>query len=348
MLSGREMRAPGGTMASERERRPNIRDVAARAGVSYQTVSRALNRHPNVKAATLAKVEAAIVELGYRPNAAARALVRQRSQTIGLLTLPTTDYGPQTQQIAIETAARDAGYRIALTNAASGSVEDLAAGLTFLRETNVDALVVSVAETAVLEALGQLRVEVPYVTLEPTGLAFGHSVAIDQRLGARMAVDHLAALGHRRIAQLRGPRGSIDASARARGVEERAAELGLELVGTVEGDWTPRSGYERGPDVLALDATGIAVGNDQMALGLLHACRDAGLRVPEDRSVVGFDDVPEAPHYPTALTTIRQEFEEVGAAAMRVLLDDLAGRAGLVHLRIPPTLVERGSTARVR
>ncbi|MGM1029776.1 MAG: LacI family DNA-binding transcriptional regulator [Actinomycetota bacterium] len=332
-------------MANDATRRPNIRDVAAVAGVSYQTVSRALNGHPNIRAETLARVEAAIAELGYRPNAAARALVRRSSRTIGLLTLPTTDYGPQAQQIAIETAARDAGYRIALTNAVSGSVDDLAAGVTFLRETNIDALVVSVAETAMLEALAQLRVEVPYVTLEPTGLASGHSVAIDQWLGARMAVDALADAGHRRIAQLRGPSGSIDSSARSSGVEERVRELGLELVGTVEGDWTPDSGHAAGPEVLALGATGVVVGNDQMALGLMHACRDAGIAVPGDLSIVGFDDVPEAAHYPTPLTTVRQEFEQVGAAAMRVLLDDLAGRAGVVHLRIPPVLVPRDSVA---
>jgi DNA-binding LacI/PurR family transcriptional regulator len=332
-------------MASEVTRRPNIRDVAAVAGVSYQTVSRALNRHPNVRPETLARVEAAIAQLGYRPNAAARALVRRSSQAIGLLTLPTTDYGPQTQQIAIETAARDAGYRIVLTNAATPSVDDLAAGLHFLRETSVDALVVSVAETAMLEALGQLSVGVPYVTLEPTGLAFGHSVAIDQRLGCRMAVDHLAGLGHRSLWHLRGPEGSIDASARARGFAERTAELGIEAAGTMVGDWSPDSGYAIGAALLERGARAIVVGNDQMALGLMHACRDAGLTVPGDVSIVGFDDVPEAAHYPTALTTVRQEFEQVGAAAMRILLDDLAGRAGLVHQRIPPELIVRASTA---
>lgn len=332
-------------MAEGAVRRPNIRDVAARAGVSYQTVSRALNGHPNVRPETLAKVEAAIVELGFRPNAAARALVRRSSRTIGLLTLPTTDYGPQTQAIAIETAARDAGYRIVLTNAASTSVDDLAAGLRFLRETSVDALVVSVAETSMLEALAQLSVGVPYVTLEPTGLAFGHSVAIDQRVGARLAVEHLAGLGHRRLWHLRGPDGSIDAGARARGFAERTGELGLASEGTMVGDWSADSGYAIGRRMLADGARAVVVANDQMALGLMHACRDAGLSVPGDVSIVGFDDVPEAAHYPTALTTVRQEFEQVGTAAMRVLLDDLAGRAGLVHLRIPPVLIERGSTA---
>lgn len=327
------------------KRRPNIRDVAALAGVSYQTVSRALNQHPNVRPETRAKVEAAIAELGYRPNAAARALVRQSSRSIGLLTLPTTDYGPQTQAIAIETAARDAGYRIVMTIAASTSVDDIAAGLRFLRETSVDAVVVSVAETSMFEALSQLSIGVPYVTLEPTGLAFGHSVAIDQRLGARLAVDHLAELGHRRLWHLRGPEGSIDASARARGFQERAAELGLEVGGAVTGDWTADSGHRAGRLLLDQGARAVVVGNDQMALGLMHACRDAGLAVPDDVSMVGFDDVPEAPHYPTALTTVRQEFEAVGAAAMRVLLDDLAGRAGLVHLRVPPTLIERASAA---
>ena len=332
-------------MAGDATRRPNIRDVAALAGVSYQTVSRALNRPPNIRPEHLARVESALGELGYRPNAAARALVRRSSQTIGLLTLPTTDYGPQTQAIAIETAARDAGYRIVLTNAASTSVDDLSAGLRFLRETSVDALVVSVAETSMLEALSQLSVGVPYVTLEPTGLAFGHSVAIDQRLGARMAVEHLASLGHRRVWHLRGPEGSIDAGARARGFEERTRELGIEATGTAVGDWSADSGHAVGRELLERGARAIVVGNDQMSLGLMHACRDAGLSVPGDVSIVGFDDVPEAAHYPTPLTTVRQEFEEVGTAAMRVLLEDLAGRAGLVHLRIPPVLIERGSTA---
>lgn len=332
-------------MAGTASRRPNIRDVAAVAGVSYQTVSRALNHHPNIRPETLARVEAAIHELGYRPNAAARALVRQSSRMIGLLTLPTTDYGPQTQAIAIENAARDAGYRIVLTNAESTSVEDLAAGLHFMRETGVDALIVSVAETSMLEALSQLTIGVPYVTLEPTGLAFGHSVAIDQQLGTRLAVEHLASLGHRRVWHLRGPQGSIDASARARGFQERTRDLGIVAAGTATGDWTADSGYAAGRELLERGARAIVVGNDQMALGLMHACREAGLSVPGEVSIVGFDDVPEAPHYPTPLTTVRQEFEEVGAAAMRVLLDDLAGRAGLVHLRIPPVLVERSSTA---
>ena len=121
------------------------------------------------------------------------------------------------------------------------------------------------------------------------------------------------------------------------------ADAGIDVAITYHSD---KDGAEETAEaVRGRGARAIVVGNDQMALGLMHACRDAGLTVPGDVSIVGFDDVPEAAHYPTALTTVRQEFEQVGATAMRILLDDLAGRAGLVHQRIPPELIVRASTA---
>lgn len=324
-------------------RRPTIRDVAATAGVSYQTVSRMLNGSPSIKESTRTRVLDAIAALGYSPNVAAQSLARGTSNAIGLLTMPTTDYGPLTAAIAIETAARDAGYRIVLTNAHSYAVDDIAASIDYLQAQQVAAIVIHVAVTSMFDALRRISIGVPYVTIEPTGLALGHSVAIDQAAGARLALEHLIGLGHRSIAHIRGPKESIDADARSSEYHDVMREIGASPT-VVDGDWTAASGYAAGMTLLdAGMSSAVFAGNDQMALGVLHACRDRGVRVPTDFGVVGFDDVPEAAHFAPALTTVRQDFTALGHRAVEVLLESLGGGQSVVHQRIAPVLVTRDS-----
>lgn len=329
------------------ERQPTIRDVATRAGVSYQTVSRVLNDSPQLRPATRERVLDAIRELGYRPSAAARALASSRSRLIGILAAESHSfYGTATAMSAIEQAARDAGYRVAVVNVATPDAESLADGLEHLQRESVEAIVVLAPQERALEAIDSLAIGVPFVTLGAAGRGADPRLLVDQAAGARLATEHLLGLGHTRIAHIAGPQHWVEAHARLEGFTTRLEEEGLAPAGVIAGDWSAESGYRAGLRLLdeVPDLTAVFAGNDQMALGLLHACADRGLRVPDDLSVVGFDDVPEAAHYLPALTTIRQDFAEVGRRTIGVVLAELRGQAPTVDRPVPPVLVERAST----
>jgi len=328
---------------------PNIRDVAKRAGVSYQTVSRVLNDSPALRDSTRERVLGAIEELGYRPNPAARALVTSRSNTIGVLSSQSALYGPTTSIQAIEVAARASGYRLSVTSIDSGDYESIRAGLDFLLGQSIDALVVLAPQVRVFEAIREVSIGVPFVTLEATELDPGRSISVDQASGARMAVRHLVELGHTEILHIGGPSDWIEARARFDGYARELGDAGLEPRAEVVGDWTADFGYRTGLDLLARrDFTAVFCGNDQTALGLMHACRELGIRVPEDLSVVGFDDTPESAHFAPGLTTVRQNFAEIGRRAVALLLAELRGDDELDHAPIAPELVIRESTGPAR
>jgi len=335
------------------DRAPNIRDVARKAGVSYQTVSRVLNDSPAIRPATRAEVLRAIDELGYRPNPAARALVTSRSKIIGVLSSQSALYGPSTSIQAIEVAARAAGYRLSVTSIGTSDYASIRAGLDFLLGQSIEALVILAPQVGVFEAIRELSIGVPYVTLEATAADAGRSLSVDQTSGARLAVRHLLDLGHTRIVHLAGPGDWLEAKARQDGYRAELAAAGLDAMTPIAGDWTAESGYTLGRELLAdrrqgsdRDFTAVFCGNDQMALGLLHACRDAGVSVPGQVSVVGFDDTPESLHFAPALTTVRQNFIEIGNRAIALLLAELSGDTDLDHAPIAPELVVRESTAR--
>jgi DNA-binding LacI/PurR family transcriptional regulator len=330
---------------SDRVRAPNIRDVARHAGVSYQTVSRVLNDSPSIRPATRAQVLRVIDELGYRPNAAARALVTSRSKTIGVLSIESALYGPTTSIQGVEVAAREAGYRISVTNISADEYDSVRSGLEFLLSQSIDALVILAAQVNVFDAVRRLPISVPFAMLQATDLDAGHSVSVDQAGGARLAVRHLIDLGHTEILHIAGPAGWIEAEERAEAYRSELASAGLRARAQVIGDFTADFGYLAGRELLRdRDFTAVFCCNDQMALGFLHACRDAGVRVPEDVSVVGFDDIPESLHFAPPLTTVRQDFMEIGRRAVASLLSELAGGTPLPHEPIPPRLIIREST----
>src|SRR5476651_2002993 len=319
-------------MDAEKGRAPNIRDVAREAGVSYQTVSRVLNDSPSMRPSTREKVLRVIDELGYRPNAAARALVTSRSKIIGVLSSQSALYGPTTSIQAIEVAARAAGYRLSVTSISTGDSDSIRAGLDFLLSQSIEALVVLAPQVGILEALTEISIGVPFVTLEAPGLDPGRSISVDQTRGARMAVRHLIDLGHTEIAHLAGPSDWLEAQARLDGYRAELAEAGLAPQTPIVGDWTAESGYQAGREVLnGRNFTAVFCGNDQMALGVLHACREAGVNIPRDVSVVGFDDTPESAHFEPALTTVRQNFVEIGNRAVTLLVAELRGETELDH-----------------
>lgn len=335
-------------MEPEKVRAPNIRDVARLAGVSYQTVSRVLNEHPSIRESTKQRVLDVIREIGYRPNQAARALVTSRSRTIGVLTAQTVNYGPSTSVTAIEHAAREAGYRITITSIASSEYPSIKAALDHLLTQAVEALVVIAPQVRVLDAIREMEINVPYVTLQNAGLSSEHSMSVDQVAGARLATRHLIDLGHTEIMHISGPQDWIEAEARMQGYLEAINERDLRTRAPILGDWTAHFGYYAGLELLRFrDFTALFASNDQMALGFMHACWDSGLDIPGDISVVGFDDIPEAAHFFPPLTTVRQNFAEIGRRAVSLLLSELQGDT-VDHAPIVPELVVRRSTAAPR
>lgn len=335
-------------MDSGKVRAPNIRDVARLAGVSYQTVSRVLNEHASIRDSTKQRVLDVIDEIGYRPNQAARALVTSRSRTIGVLTAQNADYGPTTSVRAIEHAARDAGYRISITSIASNDYPSINAALNHLQTQAVEAIVVIAPQVRVLEAIRELDITVPYVTLHNANLDGEHSMSIDQVAGARLATQHLIDLGHTEIMHISGPQDWIEAESRMRGYLDAIDDHDLRTRAPILGDWSAHFGYYAGLELLrSRDFTALFASNDQMALGFIHACWDSGLSVPGDISVVGFDDIPEAAHFYPPLTTVHQNFREIGRRAVSLLLTELQGGIA-THEQITPELVIRRSTAAPR
>jgi len=334
-----------GDAAAGRVRAPNIRDVARLAEVSYQTVSRVLNDHPSIRPATRDRVTAAIAELGYRPNPAARALVTSRSRTIGVLSSQTSQYGPATSIAAIELAARDAGYRSSVTTIATTDATSIRAALDYLLSQSIEALVVIAPQQRVLDVITELSFDVPYVTLQTSDVTERHGMTTDQVLGARLATRHLIDLGHTEILHISGPQDWIEAEARMQGYLEEINTADLRTRAPILGDWSAHFGYYAGLELLRFrDFSAVFASNDQMALGFMHACREMDLRIPEDISVVGFDDIPEAAHFAPPLTTVRQNFVEIGRRAVALLLGELKG-AQPEHELVVPELIVRQSTA---
>ncbi|WP_341997156.1 LacI family DNA-binding transcriptional regulator [Microbacterium sp. LWH7-1.2] len=327
-------------------RRPSIRDVARLADVSYQTVSRVLNDHPSVRPETRDRVTQVMAELNYRPNQAARALVTSRSQTIGILAASSSMYGPASSIAAIEAAARMRGYWVSTANIDASDPGSIPEGLAHLRAQSIEGLVVIAPQVRVVRALAAQALDIPYVTLQSTDLDVDHMLSVDQVAGARMATKHLISLGHRGIYHLAGPQDWIEAEARMSGFLDELSASDVPTTAPILGDWTAEFGYYAGRELLRVrDFTAVFSSNDQMALGFIHAARDEGLDIPRDISVVGFDDIPEAAHFWPPLTTVRQDFAELGRRCVELLLgpaDDLESPSPST---ITPELIVRGSTA---
>jgi DNA-binding LacI/PurR family transcriptional regulator len=327
-------------------RLPRLEDVAELAGVSHQTVSRVVNGHPNVSKATREKVEAAIAQLGYRRNTAARSLVTRRSQTIGVLGSELSQYGPANTMLGVERAARDAGYFVSIAALRSIGRDAILDALRHFTDQSVDGIAVLVPHSETLRILEEFNPGVPVVAVGSPGNDAVSGAMVDQERGARIAVGHLIELGHRRIGHVAGPADWIDGALRTEGWRAALQEAGLDDDLLLEGDWSAESGYAIGRRLAAeRTATALFVGNDQMALGVLRAFNEAGVRVPDDVSVVGFDDQPESGYFTPPLTTVRQDFEELGRRCMDAMLKEIEAGAPVSSTVVIPELVRRESTA---
>lgn len=327
-----------------------IRDVARRAGVSVATVSRALNRSGPVREETRVRIEAAVEALKYRPNSAARSLITRRTRMLGVL-LPDL-HGEFFSQLirGIDQAAQARGYHL-LVSSSHDNASTLAVALGGMHG-RVDGLVVMApkVEARVLENL--LPQKVPVVLLNSTDDGLEHlSLRIDSFGGALALVSHLVAHGHERIAIINGPAENFDAQERLRGYRMALKEAGLPLDGRLEvaGDFTGSGGFRAANDLLAVvpGPTAIFAANDAMAVGVLSALRAAGVAVPEEMALAGFDDVASTQYTIPALTTVHGPITELGARAVARLADRLAGVGvkdeAAQQEMLPATLVLRRS-----
>ncbi|QVQ54745.1 LacI family DNA-binding transcriptional regulator [Spiractinospora alimapuensis] len=328
-------------------------DVAHRAGVSHQTVSRVLNDHPNVRPETRERVRSAIEELGYHRNSSARALVTRRTNVLGVVAFETTHYGPASTLFSIEQAARDAGYFVSIVSLKTITPGTVREAVDYLSEQSVDGFIVIAPQRAAVDSLGELPDDLPLVAVEGGEAPRMPVACVDQYGGAYMATEHLLALGHRRVLHVAGPPDWLEAEHRVAGWRAALTDAGIDAPDVIRGDWSPSSGYEAGLSVVRHQrgASAVFVANDQMALGVLRAFGESGIRVPEDVSVVGFDDIPEAAFFSPPLTTVWQDFASVGKSSIQLLLDRIDGDRRFSgeprRIVVPARLIERGSTSRV-
>ena len=327
--------------------------MARAAGISVATVSRVLNDKGPVRAETRLRVLAAVERLGYVPHSAARSLSTRRTMSIGVL-LPDM-HGAFFSEIVrgIDLGARAAGYHLLV----SGSHNDPAETAALLQTLHgrVDGLILMTPSLGGGWLQKALPRRVPVVLLNDDGTDGRHdSLRIDNRLGARLAVEHLIGLGHRRIAFVGGPVGNSDAAERLAGYREALAANGVAATQRLElsGDFGEESGLLAGAKVAALTPrpTAIFAANDAMAIGCLAALRERGLRVPDDVSLVGFDDIPIARYLTPALTTVLVPIAELGRRAMARLLDAIEKseqrpHPSPTHTVIAPTLAIRASAS---
>lgn len=328
-------------------RRPAMVDVGRLAGVSHQTVSRVVNGSRHVHPETRRKVLAAMHELGFRPNPLARGLATGRSNTLGVVSFDTTLFGPASTLLGIERAAHEAGYFIVIVSLKALNRASVTEAVERLSLQGVDGILVIAPLTSAAEALAYAPEGLPLVAVEAGAGDSVPVVEVDQFAGASAATRHLLDLGHRTVWHVAGPPDFLESESRVAGWRQTLEAAGATPPPVLVGDWTARSGYDLGRRLAAdPEVTAVFVANDQMALGVLRAMHEAKREIPREVSVMGFDDIPEAQYFLPPLTTVRQDFDEIGVRSLQLLVRQIqTGRRLPSSPRVAPELIVRASTA---
>ncbi|MCI1962580.1 MAG: LacI family DNA-binding transcriptional regulator [Ancrocorticia sp.] len=313
---------------------PSMADVAKIAGVSHQTVSRVLNHQELVRPDTRAKVLKAIEETGYRRNETARALATNRSKVLGIITPSFSHYGPATTLLSVQLAAHDVGYIVTVATLSTFESESLRSALDQFLGQGVAGIVVIAPVAGIARELEEATLSVPTIVIASSWISPQSSllrVGIEQRSGVHAVIAHLALHGCRTIAHIAGPPDWFDAAERKSAWEDSLREFGLDRGPLFSGDWTARSGYRIAQELLSKPLPdAVFVANDQMALGVLHALNERGIRIPEDIRIVGYDDEETSAYLTPSLTTVRQDFHALGTEAVHALIDVIHGDAAAV------------------
>jgi DNA-binding LacI/PurR family transcriptional regulator len=326
------------------EKRPTLYDVAELAGVSHQTVSRVINNKPYVSDETRERVMAAMLELNYQPSRAAQIMTTRRSYTLEVLMTVPGYSGPL---IETSNVAREAGYHVTIVTTPESNFKR---ALTNARARAIDGLLFIAPDLeASYEELQSLCKSIPFVCLSADLGPDSPSYIFEQRRSTRALVEHLLDLGHRDFVEIAGAATTSDSKPRHESLIETLAERGLKLRDSERGDFNTHKGYLGMREILrrGADFTAVVAANDAMAMGAIHALHDAGRKVPQDVSIVGFDDIEQAEHTIPPLTTVRQDFNELNRQATRYLID-LIERPDKVSLHrhvLDPKLIIRQSAA---
>lgn len=301
--------------------------------------------YPGIRPETRAKVEKALDELGYRPNLTARSLKSGQSHRIGALMHEISQIGPARLIEGASAAAREAGYVLDIVFLDSRNPSAIEESLALITQHDLAGVLALGVTDEMTKAFEATAFRVPsYQAAESEGLTEGPRVVLS-RIGVPALVIHLAELGHRRFVHLAGPMEWAASRNRMQAYSAAVESRGLETVGILHGDWSARSGYRAVADLAEIpEATAFVAANDQMAMGAMLALKKFGLRIPEDVSVVGIDDIPEAAYFDPPLTTLRNDFESQGRAAMQQLLARIEQTDAPPIIVEPPLLIVRQSS----
>lgn len=334
-------------MTKSADKQPNIYDVAKLAGVSHQTVSRVVNNAQYIKPTTREKVEAAMKQLGYVPNAAARSLVTSKSKIVGILVSDVVYHGPARMMHAMEIAARDAGYFAISISVDPYDIESIERGVDHLRKIVIDGMLVMTPQSDSVSVVEKRVTNIPVVYVDIPPRQKIKTVSVDNYTGGKLATEHLVALGHKKILHIAGPERWFDSKPRRTSYEDVMKSNGL-IPLVAQGDWGTPTGYQviDNWDFEKNPITAVFAANDLLALGVMRALRARGISVPEQVSVIGYDDTPEAPYFEPPLTTMHQDFAKLGRESMEFLIGTLEGTKPKKVKPLVPELVVRGSTTR--
>lgn len=331
--------------------RPTLTDVARLAGVSRQTASRVARGGDLVNPRTAARVRRAIKTLSYRPDPIARALSTGRGRVLGLLTHQLTNrptsIGAMSIISGVEQAATEVGYSVSIASFATFEPAAVQEGIDRLAMSRCDGVIFMAPWVSGAETIMAIDRTMPMVTTSTVPGYDGPAVHPDMARSSEEVVEHLLEMGHATVHHVAGPAEWSASHLRALGWEQALRRAGCEVVQPLTGDWTARSGYLAGLE-LAEDpsVTAIFASNDETALGIMYALTERGLRIPEDISVVGYDDAPGSDYFRPALTTVRVDGYEHGRTAVAHLIAQLDGQSPEPTVIVPHELVIRRSTAK--
>jgi DNA-binding LacI/PurR family transcriptional regulator len=331
--------------------RPSMADVGRLADVSAQTVSRFFTGTGYVSAETRTRIEAAVAELGYRPNSLARAFRANRTKTIGVMTMGTMNYGVTATYAGLASAAHATDYSIVISHIDAdiddpGALDEARRVLDSLQSLQVDGIILATQYRGADDLLEGISERLPVVTLSGRPRPTADTAALDSHQAALLATRHLIGLGHERILHIGGPQNRNESVERERGYAEAMSEAGLQAPATVPGtSWGAETGHRAGLTVDPASFTAVFAANDAIALGFLSAMRTRGRTAPHDFSIVGIDDMPETAFYSPPLTTMRMDFDELGVVAFDMIRRHIETGERVDLTVLPSKLVVRESTA---
>ena len=324
-------------------------DVAKACGVSYQTVSRVINDSPDVSVKTRRQVLKAIKTLGYHPNQLARSLKTRRSSILEVITFGVETYIPRELIVAMGRAAIAHGYSLMFTDIPQDDPEEESRLYAHLNSGLCQAAILTApVDSRLYEKISANPPPLPMIQIRNKRGSTAPSVMIDQYSGSQLATQHLLDLGHRQIAEITGPLNYHEAHTRHTAFLDALQACDLAPVDSIEAtEWMPQEGYLAAQTLLdhGTQFSGLIVSNDYLALGAMRAIYERGLRIPEDISIVGFDDTPESAYYLPPLTTVRQDYEALGYQSIHYLVELINNQETPAHQRVlMPQLIVRQST----